>query len=1018
MSKLLFDGHDWNFNMLQHFLEVSEQIGVQDLGMKLYTNQVEIISSEQMLDAYSSVGMPIMYNHWSFGKRLVKDQHLYRKGHMGLAYELVINSDPAIAYCMEDNSAMMQLLVIAHASVGHNFCFANNYMFRKWTDADAIIDYLKFAKNYVRECEYKYGVDQVEQTLDSLHALDTLGVDKYQRAPKLNAKREADRQRQRLDEWSRTQTEFWMKMDPNVDQTRPRESKILDEPQENLLYFLEKHSPILKPWQKELTRIVRKISQYWWPQRNCVTGNHLISTPKGLLRFDELIHREGHHPTDTTSLLTIGNKITDVSHLFKNPAKVLRIKTRMGRRITATPEHPLMTFRDNQRFMCEMRNLKLGDHLPTYLNYDIFAKTEPELAYTIDSSKIKCALCGLESHFIGSHVVQAHQWTTEQYKDKFGILTSDTRAITKSANRIQKIPTHMTPDLAELIAMLTYGNIGKSNSIIKFDHAIQDIAERFRDLVNSIFGLNVTSTKNKWGNYEVEFSSYTLKRFVLQNCPEIMVNKYVAPKIIRTSKQESVQAWIRTFMDLFAAKSRSNNQKIIHKLCAYDSDYEFLEQLQTMLIGFGIISRIYSTQRLTFNGFASVLGIDITSDQGKEIANTLTLQVICDHNARYKERIGSYYSINDQEDVSLWHKIPGAGQLLRTVRSTIVQQREIHAKTHDLKKNYKFKVANKMSVCQNFISTNELPEIGAEDIYYSHLIRFKDKFENLGKVHQVPEADQLRKLISDSHEVFYDEIISIESLDETCYVYDVTVPENHLFWMDGIISHNTKLLNEGIATYTHYYILNQLYDQGRINDSAQLEWLSSHAAVIYQPPYDHKRYSGINPYALGFAIFKDIRRMCENPTQEDRKWFPKLAGADWRAVIRSAATEYRDDAFVHQWLSPRVARDLRLFSIEDDHKEKEYVVKNIHNTESFERLRSTLAHQYDVHAQDPQIYVVEANLQGDRILTLEHRRHKGQELNTNTSVMLEHVRRLWGYPVLLRSVDNQTGTVISTYRSS
>lgn len=33
-----------------------------------YPHQIEVITSEQMMDAYSSVGMPINYPHWSFGK--------------------------------------------------------------------------------------------------------------------------------------------------------------------------------------------------------------------------------------------------------------------------------------------------------------------------------------------------------------------------------------------------------------------------------------------------------------------------------------------------------------------------------------------------------------------------------------------------------------------------------------------------------------------------------------------------------------------------------------------------------------------------------------------------------------------------------------------------------------------------------------------------------------------------------------------------------------------------------------
>ena len=42
----------------------------------------------------------------------------------------------------------MQALVIAHAAFGHNHFFKNNYLFRQWTDADGILDYLEFAKRY------------------------------------------------------------------------------------------------------------------------------------------------------------------------------------------------------------------------------------------------------------------------------------------------------------------------------------------------------------------------------------------------------------------------------------------------------------------------------------------------------------------------------------------------------------------------------------------------------------------------------------------------------------------------------------------------------------------------------------------------------------------------------------------------------------------------------------------------------------------------------------------------------
>ena len=118
--ELLFEGSDWTFDTLVRTYEAIEQVALEDLGLDVYPNQIEIISSEQMLDAYSSIGMPLMYQHWSFGKQFVREERFYRKGYMGLAYELVINSNPCISYNMEENAMAMQALVMAHAAFGHN----------------------------------------------------------------------------------------------------------------------------------------------------------------------------------------------------------------------------------------------------------------------------------------------------------------------------------------------------------------------------------------------------------------------------------------------------------------------------------------------------------------------------------------------------------------------------------------------------------------------------------------------------------------------------------------------------------------------------------------------------------------------------------------------------------------------------------------------------------------------------------------------------------------------------------
>lgn len=261
---LLYTDNEWTFDRLKIAEEAIHEIALEELHLNVYPNQIEIIASDQMLDAYSSVGLPMMYSHWSFGKKFIQENHNYRKGLSGLAYEIVINSNPCISYLMEENSMTMQTLVIAHAAYGHNHVFKNNYLFKQFTDASAILDYLEFAKNYINDCEERYGPEQVEIILDAAHALQYHGIDRYKRAQKLSKQKELERQKERMLYLEKQVSELWNTI-PKVDKPE-KEEKFIKEPQENLLYFLEKNSPILKPWQREILRIVRKLAQYFYPQ--------------------------------------------------------------------------------------------------------------------------------------------------------------------------------------------------------------------------------------------------------------------------------------------------------------------------------------------------------------------------------------------------------------------------------------------------------------------------------------------------------------------------------------------------------------------------------------------------------------------------------------------------------------------------------------------------------------------------------------------------------------------------------
>ncbi len=286
MANYLFTESEWDFATVERTYKAIEGIALNDLGLDVYPNQIEIISSEQMLDAYSSLAMPLMYNHWSFGKLFAREETMYRAGYSALAYEIVINSSPCISYLLEENTMTMQALVMAHAAFGHNHFFKNNYLFRQWTNAESILDYLAFTKRYIAACEERHGRDEVEAVLDAAHALMDQGVFRYRRPPRPSKERILEKHRRRMAHEEEAYNELWRTLPAGVEPPGAPPTPDPDEefggdarlPEENLLYFLEKTSPVLKPWQRETLRIVRNLAQYFYPQRQLKVMNEGCAT--------------------------------------------------------------------------------------------------------------------------------------------------------------------------------------------------------------------------------------------------------------------------------------------------------------------------------------------------------------------------------------------------------------------------------------------------------------------------------------------------------------------------------------------------------------------------------------------------------------------------------------------------------------------------------------------------------------------------------------------------------------------
>ncbi len=259
-SKLLFKNNEWDLDTISAAWDVIDDIARNRYGLDYHKPRFEVITYEQMLSAYSTVAMPDVYNHWSFGKSFVKEHQKYKENG-NLAFEVVINTDPVLTYLMETNTATMQTLVIAHASAGHASFFKGNYLFQEHANPKGMLQFLEESKRFIAQCEEKYGVDKVERLLDAAHSIQHHSIDKYKRVVK---SRETLLQ-EKIDKVKAEQAAY----DPLAYQGKvePKTLKLdtLDK-EENLLYFIEHNSPSLKNWEKDILTIIRKMAQYFYPQ--------------------------------------------------------------------------------------------------------------------------------------------------------------------------------------------------------------------------------------------------------------------------------------------------------------------------------------------------------------------------------------------------------------------------------------------------------------------------------------------------------------------------------------------------------------------------------------------------------------------------------------------------------------------------------------------------------------------------------------------------------------------------------
>jgi stage V sporulation protein R len=230
--------------------------------LQCYPQEFEICDHNEMLGYMAYTGMPAHYPHWSYGKSYERQKTMYDYGASGLPYEMVINTNPCLAYLMRDNTLLLQVLTIAHV-YGHNDFFANNFTFTSGTEARFALEMFKNAGRRISSYmeDPSIGIDLVEDVVDHAHAIC------YQRSRNLAIAQLSEGEKMRR-AWERAQppTDPWRDIHPAPEYVAPNLSKTPVEPVENLLQFIAQYNPYLPEWKRDILLIVDKQTQYFMPQ--------------------------------------------------------------------------------------------------------------------------------------------------------------------------------------------------------------------------------------------------------------------------------------------------------------------------------------------------------------------------------------------------------------------------------------------------------------------------------------------------------------------------------------------------------------------------------------------------------------------------------------------------------------------------------------------------------------------------------------------------------------------------------
>jgi stage V sporulation protein R len=144
----------------------------KEFGLDCYPQVFEWVTPEQMAMLIARDGSRLKYPHWSYGKAYRRHLKEIEKFRYALdAHELVLNSNPCVAYLVENTVTPILILVIGHV-YGHNDFFKANIAFKD-SDAEHLLELRSIRSKRVRELSSYpgIGVEKVESMLDAARTI-------------------------------------------------------------------------------------------------------------------------------------------------------------------------------------------------------------------------------------------------------------------------------------------------------------------------------------------------------------------------------------------------------------------------------------------------------------------------------------------------------------------------------------------------------------------------------------------------------------------------------------------------------------------------------------------------------------------------------------------------------------------------------------------------------------------------------------------------------------------------------